>query len=336
MKLLFANRQQRCSANRFGRCALLGMAFAAWMLFVMPLASAQRNATPKFRKLAPGVETTIPAVVLPEESISRHTLLPLTKNPELEWTPKLSAKTRTLKAMATDTEFHHDAWCLQFTFKPLRMLHIDIPQPNGRIQKKLVWYMVYRVKNVGSNLHPVQQADGSFATEKTAASPRQFMPQFVLESHERTRQGKRVFKAYLDRVLPSAIEPIQRREDRNRKLLSSVEMANVKILPSDDRIDRSVWGVVTWIDVDPKLDFFSIFVRGLSNSQRWEDTQGAFKLGDPIGKGRRFYAKTLQLNFWRPGDDIRQNEDEIYFGVPEKKAELYNCQEGVAYRWLYR
>ena len=103
-------------------------------------------------------------------------------------------------------------------------------------------------------------------------------------------------------------------------LLNSVEMAEQPIPVSDGRIDRGVWGVATWADIDPRIDFFSVYVGGLTNAYRWEDPAGAYKPGDPPGKGRQFARKTLQLNFWRPGDEILQDEREIRFGVPLGKG----------------
>jgi hypothetical protein len=49
-----------------------------------------------------------------------------------------------------------------------------------------------------------------------------------------------------------------------------------------------------------------------------------------------FERKTLQLNFWRPGDEYLQDEREIRFGVARGKGDLYDVSEGVAYRWVYR
>lgn len=316
----------------------LGLVFVLAILTVVfsRQVVAQVNATTKYRRLAPGVETTISPEVLPAETVSRHAIPMLRTRADLDWAPKLSAKSRTLHEMAADAEFRRDVWCLEFTFKPLRMLEIDIPQPTGKLQKKMIWYMVYRVKNLGTALRPEEQAGGTFEAKPIPGEARPFMPQFVLESHERDRRGNRVYKAYLDRVLPAALAPIQQREDPNRRFLNSVQMANTEIPLSDERIDRSVWGVVTWEDVDPRLDFFSIYITGLSNAYRWNDPEGAYKAGDPFGKGRQFFRKTLQLNFWRPGDDIRENEDEIRFGVPAGKSSLYDCHEGVAHRWTYR
>jgi hypothetical protein len=102
------------------------------------------------------------------------------------------------------------------------------------------------------------------------------------------------------------------------------------------RIQRGAWGVVMWEGVDPTIDFFSVYVGGLTNAYRWQDASEQFQAGDPPGKGRTFEQKTLQLNFWRPGDQYEESEREIRFGVPEKKASLYDSGEGVAYRWVFR
>jgi hypothetical protein len=74
----------------------------------------------------------------------------------------------------------------------------------------------------------------------------------------------------------------------------------------------------------------------LSNAYKWRDTQNAVKEPDQLFDGRHFFRKTLQLNFWRPGDNIDEHEEEIRFGVPIDKSELYETEEGLAYRWVYR
>ena len=52
--------------------------------------------------------------------------------------------------------------------------------------------------------------------------------------------------------------------------------------------------------------------------------------------GRKFFRKTLQLNFWRPGDSLAENEREIRYGAALGAADAYGTDEGVAYRWVYR
>ncbi len=277
------------------------------------------NGGKQYRVLAPGVEVTIPPDRHAEETFSRHDMVEILQGiPGLDAQPKYSPMSQTLRQMATDTVFRRDIWCLEFSFKPVRMIWVDVPQPSGRMQRKLIWYMVYRVKNTGGNLHPVAAADGSVAIESSDSRIR-FFPTFVLESHE-------FKKAYLDRVIPVAIPMIQAKEDPNRTLLNSVEVSSQRIPVSRGLVDRSVWGVATWEDVDPRIDYFSILVGGLTNAYQWVDPPGAFKAGDPPTTGRQMRVKLLKLNFWRPGDEFAEDRREIRFGIPGQ----------VDYQWEYR
>jgi hypothetical protein len=238
--------------------------------------------------------------------------------------------------MADDVKIRRDIWCLEFSFKPLRMIEIDVPQPSGGTERKLVWYLVYRVRNTGRVLQPVAGDDGVYTSELAKNGPIRFLPQFVLESQDRLASGEPTQIAYLDRVIPAAAAAIARRESPGAPLLNSVEMAEQPIPVSGERIGRGVWGVATWTDVDPRIDFFSVYVGGLTNAYRWEDVAGAYRLGDFPGKGRQFARKTLQLNFWRPGDELLQSERELRYGVPLNQADLYGVPPGVAHRWVYR
>jgi hypothetical protein len=272
-----------------------------------------------FRKVIPGVEKTIPIDLRAEEVASQHDLIELLHNSKnIGWKPKLNPNSRTLKELATGTTFRQTAYCLEFTFKAPRMIWVDVPQASGKMQRKLIWYLLYHVKNPGGQLKPVAQPDGTFQVEKVD-EPVTFDPHFVLESLEYR-------KAYLDRVIPVAVEAIRQKEDPNRPLLNTVEMAATPIAVSTDRADQSKWGVATWEDVDPRIDFFAIDVQGLSNALRWVDPPGAYQKGDPPGKGRVLTQKTLRLNFWRPGDEYAEDERSTQFGIPGK----------VDYEWVYR
>ncbi len=263
-------------------------------------------------------------------------MVEIRSNPALEWKPEFLAASKTLYGMSADVKFRRAIWCLEFSFKPLRMIEIDVPAAAGGSQRKLVWYLVYRVRNTGQVLKPVQGDDGVYTAEIAKGGPIRFLPQFVLESQDRLPTGQRVSKAYLDRVIPAAVAAIRQRETPGRPLLNSVEIAEQPIPVSGERIDKSVWGVATWVDVDPRIDFFSIYVGGLTNAYRWEDVPGGYQPGDLPGKGRQFARKTLQLNFWRPGDELLQNEREFRYGVPIGMADLYDVPDGVAHRWVYR
>jgi hypothetical protein len=294
-----------------------------------PAAGPARQSSPPagFRKLGPGVLTVVPPPVDPHDTVENHNLVELLAPgvvSNLDWTPKFSPPTKTLRALATDRAFRRSTWYLQFSFKPLRLIEVDLPVEHGRLQRKVVWYLVYRVKNIGGQLKPVEQAAAADApppgapevqTVNDLGQPIYFFPRFSLEADiEGTK------KVYLDQLIPQALDPIRRREDPNRKLLDSVEISSHPIPLSTAADDQGVWGVATWVDIDPRIDYFSIYVNGLTNAYRWTDPPGAFKAGDPPGSGRQYTSKTLQLNFWRPGDEFRLLEDEIFMGAPADKV----------------
>lgn len=314
-------------------CSLCLLAALAVACLLVDCAVAQTAAS---REFAPGVLTTIPPDFEPGETVSTHDLVEIRANADAKWQPELITDSRTLYGMAEGVKFRRDVSCLEFSFKPLRMIRVNVPGPNGTVESKVVWYLVYAVRNTGEVMKPVEGDGGVFTTEMGKGGPLRFVPSFVLQSHDLTADGQPIEKAYLDRIIPAAMTAIRARETRGQTLLNSAEMAQQELLPGDGRADNRVWGVATWTDVDPRIDFFSVYVGGLSNAYRWEDPAGAYKAGDPIGTGREFTRKTLQLNFWRPGDEHLQDEREVRFGVARGKAGLYDVSEGVAYRWVYR
>ena len=285
------------------------------------------------RRLAPGVKTTIVPEAQAAETFTGPIRITGLSTPDLDWTPSYSAKTDTLKVRADRSILRRDIWNLEFSFKPLRMVEVDVPQPNGKLAKKIVWYMVYQIRYMGQDIRPASRiADGNvtFPTvERFKVGDRRFMPTFILEAVEYN-------KSYLDRVIPAAIPVIAAREKVGRPIFNSVEITQQQLETWTPEKDTSVWGVVTWVDIDPRLDFFSIYVRGLTN---------AFQIAEPeLGPKPKLLAKTLRLNFWRPGDAIRQLDDEIRYGVPVESDEdlqdailkRYGLEERLDHLWVYR
>lgn len=306
--------------------------------------SAQQPATAaKPRVLAPGVVTVIPAAPQEEEMFSGpRPLIEVPANiPKLnEIKPNYEALTKTLNEQAKSAVLRRTIWNLEFAFKPMRMIMVDVPQPSGKMQKKLIWYMVYRVKNKGQHWKPADKDDDfghKIPVVEKVDQPLRFFPHFLLRANE-------FDKEYLDRVIPAAFEPIKARELPDKPLFDSLTISGVEVPVSDERNDRSVWGVVTWEDVDPRIDYFSVFVQGLTNAYRYEDPDGAYKAGAAPGTGRKFTQKTLQLNFWRPGDAVNETEEEIRYGVrieadPAEQKKIFQ-QFGIDRRldslWIYR
>lgn len=322
------------------RRRLLPAVVAATTLWAAAHATAQQSNS---RTLAPGVLKVIPPAAQPSETfIGPLSLVEVTKGLDnLDWTPNYLAQTETLLAMSQNVIMRHEVWSFEFSFKPLRFMMIDVPQPNGRMQPKLVWYLVYRVRYLGNDLkpEPVQDALGDVTyptTTSDSKKSRRFFPHFVLESLEYE-------KSYLDQIIPAAKRAIESRERIGQPLYNSVEITQVPV-PLSQEDGEGVWGYATWTDIDPRIDFFSVYVQGLTNAYQFEDKPDEFQPGDPPGTGRSYALKTLRLNFWRPGDSILQHEGEIRYGVPieldaEKRADIlrrYGLSERVDHLWVYR
>ncbi|MDD4269233.1 MAG: hypothetical protein PHN77_13485 [Thermoguttaceae bacterium] len=268
-----------------------------------------RLAQRRTRKLAPGVMTQIPPDLRLEETVSAHDIVELVAvDPKFDF--------------AKNLRFRRDIWCLEFSFKPIRMIWVDIPTAEGHMRRELIWYMVYSVTNRGQALHPVKQPNGTFAGERIDI-PVRLIPKFILRSHELGTE-------YSDCVIPLALGPIIAREDPGpdwmadpaKEFYNSVTIGKEPIAVGETR-----WGIAMWQGIDPRIDFFSIYVRGLTNAYHWQDSPETYTPGkDPIGKGRKFVRKTLKLNFWRPGDEYYEDENEIRYGIPGQ----------VDYEWVYR
>ena len=260
-----------------------------------PAGAVARTAPPKakYRQLAPGAMKTIDPEQQVAESFSRHDLVEILAT-DAGFATRDLPNGQASVSPAKDTVFRRDVWTLEFAFKPVRFVHVDVPTPDGRLAPKLVWYLVYSIKN-------------------TSDKPVPFVPRFVLESRD-------THKVYPDRLVPLAIPLIRQREDASRALKNSVEVTG-KIPPTPAGQEAKIWGVATWEDIDPRTDYFSIYIQGLTNAYLWEDAPGGFKKGDAPGTGRELYPKTLILNFWRPSDKHDEHEEEIRY-------ESYSWQYG--------
>ena len=125
---------------------------------------------------------------------------------------------------ATDIRHVRDVWCLQFAFKKVRIVDVDVPNDSGHFDRKKVWYLVYNVKNLGpaelderrinsilgsevpegseinlpvprditsldiprSELLEIRRQMGFFAPRPGKPEPIQFVPNFVLATHRLT------------------------------------------------------------------------------------------------------------------------------------------------------
>jgi len=276
-------------------------------------AEGERDRQNGFRRLAPGVLTVIPPRTSSDSHAIRGELFEVTRGlQDQAWKPQQAASHTTLVEQAKNREFQRDIWCLEFAFKPPRLIDVDVPASELRLQRKRVWYLVYRVRNTGGRRTVIDKDDPTKRTVETFETPVRFLPHFVLESREglTEAEGETAYRSYLDRVVPSAMGPIRRREDPARELFDSANMAASDIPPGGER-----WGVAIWEDIDPRINFFTIAVRGLTNAIRWRPQAGATFAGNlPPAAEMDHAVESLQLNFWRPGDDRDEVEEEMHVG----------------------
>ncbi|MEC8556709.1 MAG: hypothetical protein VXZ82_17010 [Planctomycetota bacterium] len=278
----------------------------------------------KGRKLAPGVLQVIEPAAVRGETAEGPVDLPLVAlNPDLDWQPNFDPKTEIVLENAKQVTFRKEVHCLQFAFKPVRMIEV-----NG----KVVWYLLYRVRYLGGDLKPVPEPD-KYQNEvygkpqAVSADWVRFVPTFRLDS---LGMGK----VYMDRVVPGAVEAIAAKERVGQPILDSKQIMKEKVELTTATKDNALWGVATWTDVDPRIDFFSVTIQGLTNAQKLETA------GDKI----KYLQKTLVLHFSRPGDTVLELEDHIRFGIPALKDEerqkyvlsQYGQKERLDYLWDYR
>ena len=102
-------------------------ALALAVLAVTADNSRAQNAASAVRQLAPGVLTTIPPDLEPDDTVSTHDLVEIRANQALQWKPEYIPETDTLYGMSDDVKFRREIWGLEFAFKPLRMTYVDLP-----------------------------------------------------------------------------------------------------------------------------------------------------------------------------------------------------------------
>ena len=317
------------SVNRMRPVSLVLVALA--FITCSPVVLGQSSVIPG-RKLAPDALVVIEPAAEWGETAQGPVDLPIgVKNPGLAWTPAYSSSSQTLIEKSKQVVFRGDVYCLEFAFKPVRMIETSIKTARG-IEKKNVWYLLYRVRYLGGDLKPVPEPD-AFNNEvygqpkSVSASWVRFMPTFRLVSLGSNQE-------YLDQVLPRALKAISDKERVGAPIYDSLEIQRKKLELSGPGNDKPIWGLATWVGVDPRTDFFQVQIQGLTNAQQ-------LKLQ---GENIKYLQKTLVLNFSRPGDTIDEIEDEIRFGVPalgdparqDYILQQYGLKERLDHLWIYR
>ncbi len=265
----------------------------------------------KYKPYAPGVLKSIPSALDVRDSFSLPMPMPGVKLNQ--YSPGEVSVDQTLYGHARRVMFFRDVWQYDFAFTGLRQVSLSTLGNKGQ-EDRNVWYMIYRVRDIGETMtYDEVKKDPAFdqihheLKRGEDVADRHFLPRFSLEgwvTDPKTKAYKKV--VYRNVVAPRLARQIRKREDPSVALYDSVEMSKLEIPKVDPDSEAGVWGVAIWEDVDPNIDYVSVYGSGLTNAYRIIQKDGEIS----------FKKKTLQLNFWRPGDRIDESKDNVRFGIP--------------------
>ena len=304
------------------RRLVLGYLFA--IICSIGLSSLQKPVSAQsVKNLSPGVLKVIEAEL---DARDAHTLpMPMPKLNATEYDPNLFPKSESLFGKTRQIVLYREVFQLEFSFIPLRQI---------RFENNNYWYMIYRIRNVGKTFTHEKIVDPKFDRVeyeirqdnmdiKPDALSYRFFGNFSLEGWVENPVTEEFTKVrYSNNYVPQeVIDAIRLEEDPGMELLDIVEMAKQSFPVVDPNSEAGgKWGVAVWKNVDARIDYVSVFVTGLSNGYRLKSLDNGEK---------EFKVRTLQLNFWRPGDSVEQDRDVVDYGIPltdhhKKQVEICN------------
>ena len=302
---------------KLNRLYTLILAIAALQLiFANPAVSQDVKARKiKHRPLATGVLNEIPSQLDVRDSFSLPMPLPGV-NAE-EYTLERDSLDQTLYGMSKSVILYRDVYQYDFGFTGLRQICVTAKGSDGVSRKKNYWYMIYRIRDLGETMSYEEVKNNPALNhishklkkgEPLEDSDRLFLPRFSLEGWVFNPQKKQYDKVVKrDSVNPAVARAIRIQEDPRMVLLDGIQMSKADIPKVKEESNIGVWGVAIFENINPNIDYVSVYVSGLTNAYR-------IKRGDDGSIS--FVRKTLQLNFWRPGDDFEESKDRITFGIP--------------------
>lgn len=269
------------------------------------------------RPFAPGVLKVFPPIIDARDSFTVPMPVPgLDARP---YDTNFAPRAFTVFGQTQEVVFFRDVWHLEFATLGLRQIELAYRYPDGEVRTRHFWYLPYRIRDVGRSVSYREVLDESAVAktrkeiqideEPEAGGSRidRFYPDFQLSGWVFDERGERQVVHYRDQYLPDVAREIQKLEDPNRRLHDKFEMLDQSVPRVDSDSDEGLWGVAIWENVDPNIDFCSVKIFGLTNAYRMDRTVG----GDVVIR-----RKVLQLNFYRPGDSVRQTRDKVQYGVP--------------------
>jgi hypothetical protein len=294
--------------------------FCGVMLTCLNFGAASANAQDDIKRIMPTdrVLTVVEPESQPQETFSLPK--PLAGVKPVPYKPNYLNAPETATGLTTNVISRHDVGCLEFTYKPLRTVSVDVPQPSGQMRRKVITYLIYRVRNLGDHLTSKEVVDEfgykSYQIVKSDqispdAEIETFEPHFVLSGWvENFTTGKYEQKSYLEVYHPYVVAQLERVDRTPAKLHDWHTITKQAISVTKEEDALGTWGVAIWEDVDPTINFMSVYVSDLTN---------AYRVSEKADGSAVLTQKTLQLNFYRSGDGNSLEQDSTQIGIPLSK-----------------
>ncbi|MCH7989910.1 MAG: hypothetical protein IID46_12275 [Planctomycetes bacterium] len=176
----------------------------------------------------------------------------------------------TLEATASSEElnFQEDLWVLEVSFKRMRMIPVDITDPKtGKKNREYVMYLVYKAINRPLKRR-IDNTPFKPQNDEDRIPPHQFVPEATLVTEDNNVQN-----IYIETIIPEAQKIINRRESRKPSdpvYKNSVDIVGdlPEITPYDAKSVKALYGVLMWRGVDPKADYFTVYLTGFNSAYK--------------------------------------------------------------------
>jgi len=208
-------------------------------------------------------------------------------------------------------------WIAEVQIKPLRLLRVNWKE-DGANRQEIVRYLMYRVilrdytdlagpekPELEAKLADIENRPVNNRAEELTRPLR--LPKFLLQAEELDGTVVAAWPDVIHRGIQQAIfERELGRRGVEAKLLNSVEalqeIGEPVAADDPDTLDRALYGVAIWRNVDDRADFFTVYMSGFSNAYRiTQDDEG----------NNVFEEKVIVQKFARPGDEFLQEEMEF-------------------------
>ncbi|MFM7056293.1 MAG: hypothetical protein ACKO2P_05155 [Planctomycetota bacterium] len=234
-------------------------------------------------------------------------------------------------------------WVGEVQFKPLRLIRLSWTDARtGKTQQEIVRYLVYRMirrdytELAGAEKQELElkladpDNDPSNVLDPDSSRPLQ-MPRFLLQADE---ADGTVAASWQDEVNVSIQNAVFAREmgrrGLNLRLFNSAEglqeIGEPVASANPDALQKAVYGVAVWRNVDDKADFFTVYMSGFSN---------AYRISTDAAGNKVVEEKVVIQKFKRPGDEFRQEELE-YRLVDDADLDGDGAKETRYPLWQYR